>query len=311
LSAEEPARPGLAEALVVWALLAVVALAVWVTYTRLPVNEVYNVSHTGFVPAAGRVLVYLNYPVALVAIGILAILAGRLPGRLALVTVPAAILCAVVAWPGVVEQSNLDAKPINAVPALGVAIAFVLTISVLAGGGVGASRRFGGGWDAARAGLAVALVFGSIPWIFSDLGAYVGHVPGLGDLFMSNELQPEPGHPDLRAVHLGHHHGLDGTLFALSALTLSRVVVDIRGRYLREALGFYVALMLVYGLANALQDFWLEQLYKRGTTSLRLPTMNVPTISWAWLGILVAAVLIYFLARFVVKGGPTRQEGAQ
>jgi hypothetical protein len=292
LSAEEPARPGLAEVLVVWALLAVVELAVWVTYTRLPVNEVYNVSHTGFVPAAGRVLVYLNYPVALVAIGILAILAVRLPPGLAVATVPAAVLCAVVAWPGVVEQSNLDAKPINAVPALGVAIALVLTIAVLTRGGVGASRRFGGGWDVARAALAVALLFGSIPWIFSDLGAYVGHVPGLGDLFMSNELHPEAGHPELRAVHLGHHHGLDGTLFALSALALSRVVVDIRGRYLRGALGFYVALMLVYGLANALQDFWLEQLYKREATSLRLPTMNVPSLSWAWLGILVAAVVI-------------------
>jgi hypothetical protein len=311
LSAEEPARPGLAEVLVVWALLAVVALAVWVTYTRLPVGEVYNVSDTGFVAAAGRVLVYLNYPVALVAIGILAILAERLPDRLALVTVPAAILCVVVAWPGVVEQSNLDAKPINAVPALGVAIGVVLTITALARAGVGASRRFGGGWDVARAALAATLLFGSIPWIFGDLGAYAGHVPGLGDLFMSDELRPEPGHPELRAVHLGHHHGLDGTLFALSALALSRVVVDVRGRYLRRALGFYVALMLVYGLANALQDFWLEQLYKRGTTSLRLPTMNVPAISWEWLAILVAAVLIYFLARLVEEGGPTRQEGAR
>jgi len=29
-------------------------------------------------------------------------------------------------------------------------------------------------------------------------------------------LVPEPGHPNLRAVHLGHHHGLDGTLLALN-----------------------------------------------------------------------------------------------
>jgi hypothetical protein len=310
LSVEEPSRPGLVEALIVWGLLGVVALAVWVTYARLPVTEVYNVTHTGFVPAAGRVLVYLNYPVALVAIGILAILVERLPGRLALATVPAAILCAVVAWPGVVEQSDLDAKPINAVPALGAAIAVALTVVALSRGGVGASRGFGGGWDAARVALAVALVFGSLPWIFADLGAYVGHVPGLGDLFMSNEHRPEPGHPDLRAVHLGHHHGLDGTLFALSAVALSRVVVDVRGRYLRGALGLYIALMLVYGLANALQDFWLEQLYKRGTTSLRLPTMNVPAVSWAWLAIIACACLIHFVAQRVSRRD-VRPEGVR
>ena len=55
--------------------------------------------------------------------------------------------------------------------------------------------------------------------------------------------------------------------------------------------------MLVYGLANALQDFWLEQLVKRGTTSLEIPSMTVPKASWAWLALLATALLIHFAPR--------------
>ena len=103
-------------------------------------------------------LVYLNYPFALVAIALLAILADRLRGRLVLVAVLAALLCAVVFWPGVVEQSDLDAKPLNALPALGVLLTGILTVVALARGGLGRSRPFGGGWDLARVAFAVILV---------------------------------------------------------------------------------------------------------------------------------------------------------
>ena len=58
----------------------------------------------------------------------------------------------------------------------------------------------------------------------------------------------------------GHHHGLDGVLLALSALLLSRMQVT----RLRAVVGAYLALMLAYGLANAVQDAWLEQVVKRG-----------------------------------------------
>jgi hypothetical protein len=127
---------------------------------------------------------------------------------------------------------------------------------------------------------------------------------------MSDEVIPEEGHPGLHAVHLGHHHGLDGTLLALSALALSRVVGQLRPPALRIAVGLYVALMLVYGLANALQDFWLEQLVKRGTTSLELPTMTVPRVSWEWLAIVLVALLIHFAARRVGTVDPSSEEGA-
>jgi hypothetical protein len=290
----------------VWALFGVVAVEVWITYARLPVAELYNVDETGVAAGAGRALVFLNYPTALVAIALLAVLAERLRGRAALLALIGAILCAVVFVPGVVEQSDLDAKPVNAVPALGVLLALVLTWAALARGGIGASRPFGGGWDVVLVALAVVLLLGSIPWLLAELGIYADDVPGLG-FFMSNE--PSPEEPDLAAVHLGHHHGMDGTLLALSALALSRVVRDVRTRYLSGAFAFYVALMFVYGLANALQDFWFEQLVKRGTTSLEIPSMIVPKPSWAWGALLVTALVIHFTARHVGRSGRQSQEG--
>ena len=309
MSAGNRARPGLAEVLTVWILFGVVTLEVWVTYARLPTRELYNVSESGFEGGAGRALVLLNFPLALVAIALLAIVADRLRGRLALVALAAAILCVIVVVPGVVDQDDLDAKAANALPALGVLIAVVLTGLALARGGIGASRPFGGGWDVARAALAVVILLASIPWIAAELGFYLSDTPGLRSIFMSGQVRPEPGHPDIRAVHLGHHHGMDGALLALSALALSRVVPQIRGRRLRLALGFYVALMFVYGLANALQDFWLEQLVKRGTTSLKIPSMIVPTLSWAWLAILGAALVIQFAAWRVGSLGKPPEEG--
>jgi hypothetical protein len=310
VSAGNPSRPGLAEVLAVWVLYGLVAVVMLVTYSRVAADEVYNVSHEGLAAGAGRVLVFANFPVALVAIALLAVVAERLRGRLAVVAAVAAVLCAVVAWPGVVEQSDLDAKPVNAIPALGVAVALALTCVALARGGIGASRPFGGGWDVVRAVLAGVIVLASLPWIFAELGLYVGDVPGLGAAFMSDEPSPEPGHPELKAVHLGHHHGFDGALLALSALALSRVVTSVRTPALRVAFGLYVALMLVYGLANAVQDFWLEQLAKRGTTSVKLPTMTVPGLSWAWAAILATALLIHFAARRVGRDATPTEEGA-
>lgn len=293
-----------------WILFGLVAVAMWITYSRLPAEDFYNVSGEGLGAGAGRVLVFLNYSTALVGIAVLAVVADRLRGHLAILAVVGALLCAVVFWPGVVEQSDLDAKPVNALPALGVLVAVVLTVIALARGGVGASRPIGGGWDVVRLVLAVALVLASIPWIFAELGLYVGDVPGLGSLFMSDEILAEAGHPGLRAVHLGHHHGFDGALLALSALLLSRVVAQVRPKLLQNLFGFFVALMLVYGLANALQDFWLEQIVKRGTTSHAIPTLTTPKVSWAWAAIVGTALLIHFAARRVGRVGKPSQEGA-
>jgi cytochrome b len=306
LASDEEREPGLLEALLVWALFALVAAAVLATYARLPPEDLYNVSGTGVEAGASRALVFLGYPVSLAALAVLGIVADRVrrPAATA-VALAAALLCATVVWPGVVDQSDLDARPVNALAGVGVVLAVALTGLALARGGVGRSPPFGG-WDAARAGLAAVVLVASLPWVTAELGLLVD----LDPVFLSEEPRPEPGHPTLTAVHLGHHHGMDGALLALAALALSRSVSLVRGRRLRLALGFYVSLMLVYGLANALQDFWLEQLVKRGTTSARIPDMLRPELSPEWAALLAAALVIHLAALHVGKVRPLRQGGS-
>jgi hypothetical protein len=50
---------------VLWGLFAAAGLAVLVTYWRLPPEDLYNVSEQGLALGAGRLLVFLNYPVSL------------------------------------------------------------------------------------------------------------------------------------------------------------------------------------------------------------------------------------------------------
>ena len=69
------------------------------------------------------------------------------------------MLCAVTAWPGVVDQHDLDAKAINAVPALGVAIAFVL--SVLARWEAVGRLRL----DPVRIGMALLSWYTALVWV--------------------------------------------------------------------------------------------------------------------------------------------------
>ena len=310
MQAENAPRPGLLEVVAVWAGFGLVGLAILITYARLPLDELYNVSGTGFVAGAGRVLVFAGYPTALVAIAVLAVVVDRLRTRwVSAVALVAAILCATVAWPGVVEQGDLDAKPANALAAFGTLIALGFTVLALSRGGIGYRRPFQGGWDLARLLLAVVVVLAAIPWIAAGLGFYLDDVPGLGSVFLTGALRPEPGHPTLTAVHLGHHHGFDGTLLALAAIALSRTVCMLRSGFLRSGYRFYVSLMLVYGLANALQDFWLEQLVKRGATSLEIPSLTVPDASPAWAALLSATLLIHFAAGRVGRLEPSSQEG--
>jgi hypothetical protein len=293
----DPAQegPSLTEALAVWAMFAAVAITIAVTYALLSPAELYNTSVDGVRGGLGRALVFLNFPTALAALALVAIPVDRLDGRLYdALGLLAVALCLVVGVPGVVEAGDLDAKPANAVPALGVGIALALALVALVRTGRGrAPGRVGG--DRLRLVLAIVLVLAAIPWILADVGVYADDVPGLGLVFMASAVVPEPGHPDIRAVHLGHHHGLDGVLFALAALALSRELARMRRPYLRLALAAWLSLMLVYGLANALEDFWLEQVWKRGTTSFRFPAMLRPDLGPEWLGFVLAAAAVYAL----------------
>src|SRR5207253_1087431 len=112
----------------VWALFALVSVEILVTYSRLPAIELYHVSSSGFTGGASRVLVFLNFPLALVAIPIFVLVAERLPSRLPkLVASIGVVFSAAIFWPGIVKEADLDAKPVNAIPALGVLIAVALT----------------------------------------------------------------------------------------------------------------------------------------------------------------------------------------
>src|SRR5687768_10002509 len=123
--ASSPSAPrGLPFELVATGLLvAILSLDVLLAYALLDPQELYHVSRAGLAGGASRLLVLLNFPIALVAIAVLALLAERLERRLAALGVAGIVLCAMVAWPGVVDEADLDAKPVNAVAALGVAVA--------------------------------------------------------------------------------------------------------------------------------------------------------------------------------------------
>jgi hypothetical protein len=267
----------------VWALFALVAVAVLVTYTRLPARDISAVSATGLAAGPGRALVFLNYPTALAALGVLAVVAPQLSLRERFAAALAAVLCAVVFWPGVVHTNNLDAQWINAAPALGVGMACALSI--------GKPQPLGRApGDRARVAFAAALVLLALPWEAAELGISFGGVPVLGQIFQTNELRHQPGLPGLHpAVHNGFHHGLGGTLLVISALLLTRLLRP--GRMYSVAAGL-LALMIAYGLVNIANDAWLEQVVKRGWTDHAIPSVLYPAANWGWAAIVVLAVVL-------------------
>ena len=303
-------RPGLVEALFVWALWGFVALAVFITYWRIPPGELYNTSGTGPLAGASRVVVYLGYPVAIAAVPLAFVAAARLGTRFAYaVAAVATVLCFTIGLPGVIDQGDLDARPVNALAAVGVGIALALGGAALVLRGVGKAAPWSTG-DWLRVLAAVALLLAGLPWIFAELGFYISDAPLVGSIFMGKEIVPSPGgEPSLRAVHLGSHHGMDGTMLAISALALFRVPRRLSSRAGRIALYAYLSLMLVYGLANALQDFWTEQLVKRGSVSATIPSLIRPSASWAWAAILIAALAICLAVSRVARVDPGQRGG--
>ncbi|MGH3071378.1 MAG: hypothetical protein ACRDNB_03790, partial [Gaiellaceae bacterium] len=136
--------------------------------------------------------------------------------------------------------------------------------------------------DRLRLVLGGILLVLALPWLAAEAGFYFP-----GDLFMGEEVPPVRDE-GLAAVHLGFHHGTGGVLLALTALALSRVAA---GRALRA----YLSLMLAYGLANALQDAWNEQLWKREWVGTHVASLLRPELSWGWGAIVLGAVAIYAL----------------
>ena len=69
------------EVAVVWLLVAVVSAEILVTYSRLPARDLYHVSGSGLEGGASRALVFSNFPVALIALAVLALVYERLSTR--------------------------------------------------------------------------------------------------------------------------------------------------------------------------------------------------------------------------------------
>lgn len=252
------------------------SVAVLATYSRLPPEVLYNVDSAGDLAGGlSRALVVVNYPLALGAIA-LAALAGR-PRALVWASIA---LCAVVAVPGIVDQDDLDARWVNALPAVGVALALALTVAAVRQDGAAFVALARG--DRLRLVLGAALLVLALPWVAAEAGFYFP-----GDVFMGEEVPPTRDE-GLAAVHLGFHHGTGGVLLAVTALVLSRVPA---GRALRA----YLSLMLAYGLANAIQDGWNEQLWKRGWVDTHVATVLRPELSRGWSAIVVGAVAVYAL----------------
>jgi len=276
------------EALATWAMWAVVLAIIFVTYWRLPpdtraaTNDLYHVSGNGLVGGLSRVLVELNFPLALVAIVVVLVAVDALPRRAWAVAGPAIGLSAAVAWPGVIDQDDLDARFVNVIPALGVALSLGLTAAASRRGGAGLARRLP--FDPVRATIAAVLLLVSIPWIAADLGVFLPD----GVFIMRRVALDTDGLP-IAAVHLGHHHGMDGTLVALSAILLSRPRLR-RGATASVTVAV-TSLAFAYGIVNCVQDAWNEQLVKRGTLDQQIPSAILPSLSWIWLVILVLAAL--------------------
>jgi hypothetical protein len=266
----------------VLAVLVLDGVAVIATYSRFPATELYNVGHTGVAAGFGRELVALNFPFALVGIALVGLAWPRLRDRLRTAGVVAVALCAVVYF--AVDQANLDAKPLNAVPALGLALAVALVFAA----GVSSTPRTVRG-DRGRIALAAVLVLVAAPLIAAELGFYLDGVPFFGWFFETGRLASQPGVAGLHhAVHHGQHHGWEATMLSLTALAFSRLPRP-------RVLDAYLALMLAYGVGNLVNDDWLEQVVKRGWTNHEVPSVLTPAANWGWAAVVVGAFVVWRL----------------
>lgn len=292
--------PGLAEGLVVLGLFALWALFVLITYSRVPASELYNVSQTGLRGGLSRVLVFLGWPTALAALPVLAITLDRIlaSGRNRRIAIGLALLafglCATIVIPGVVDEADLDAKAANGLAAAGVVLVAVLTIwaaRTIGAGGATPTKR----GDRVRVLVAAVLLVVSLPWVFADVGIFIGDIPLLGHVYRSEQIWTSPEGETLPSVHFGHHHGMGGMLLVVTALLLSRELVRMRPTRLQTTLAVYLSLLMAYGIGNIANDAWYEQVVKRGWTDWAIPNVIRPGFTWMWGLIIVVGTGIFFM----------------
>ncbi|HST14478.1 MAG TPA: hypothetical protein VLJ44_06465 [Gaiellaceae bacterium] len=172
----------------------------------------------------------------------------------------------------------------NAIAGAGVLVALVLSLLCSFDGWLPNARG-----DGFRKVVGTAAVLVSLPWLFAELGFFLDRVPLLDRVFETGEYRTRGTEG---AVHHGHHHGLDGLLLLLTAILLSRAVPSIRARPMCLLLAGYLSLMAAYGVGNMANDFWTEQIWKRGWTNWQFPDLLQPSLSVGWGLIVLGAALL-------------------
>ena len=285
-----------ADALLLWCLFLAVAVAALVTYTRLPARELYHVSHPGIDTGIRRALAFAGFPAAPVAVAVAWLLVEQVTRRAVTVAaIGATVLASSVFWPGAVDEADPDSRPISVLALVAVVAVIILTAVIARSAGF---RRPHLRLREEPIRLAVfGIVFlVELPWLAALIGVSLDHVPVLNSMYLSDSFVDQPGVPGLHpAVHAGLHHGLSGALLVTSSVWLSRRLPAIRNMAHRRLLAAYLSLLIAYGAANALQDFWLEQIVKRDLLGWQFPYMLQPRLDWAFVGIVAGAAMIYVL----------------
>ena len=188
---------------------------------------------------------------------------GDLPRRAWWLAGPAIALCATM--PLFVSQSHLNARWQNLVPGIGVALALGLGVAAIRRAGTSLQPRLPG--DPVRLILAAVVLVLSLPWIAAELGFHLPGISSWGRALPNGGRAPRGGGAPRRAPRMAWL--ADATLRAF----LSRV--QAAGR-LRISLLVGTAALAAYGAVNATQDFWQEQLVKRGTVDWAIPSALYP-----------------------------------
>lgn len=284
------AGPGLGEVLALWALYAGELVVILVAASRRPVVEEQREARLR-ADRAWQTMSFVRHPLAVAAVPLGGLAAMRLGrerrGKAAWRSAtPVAMVVTLLTARPKARRKRQDGVAIVASGV--VAWAALLTMAAVRESGVGGVAP----WNRVdRLRLAVALGVGvlALPWILADGNVYVGDIPAFGRIFLSRQRVPAGARGP--AVHLGHHHGMDGALLVWTGLALSRQLEAVADERERSALSFGLAGLIAYGLARLIEDGWYEQIVKRGWTTARVPRLVVNgrfASPKGWVGLLLA-----------------------
>ncbi|MFX1450588.1 MAG: hypothetical protein ACFFCM_07085 [Promethearchaeota archaeon] len=114
--------------------------------------------------------------------------------------------------------------------------------------------------------LSVAFFF-ALPWLFAIHGIFISDISGLNLIFLGGQpgiLGTNPFDYIYPSVHLGLHHGTDGYLHISYAIIFSILIFKMKNPVIRNISIFGMGFLASYGLIAYLEDFFHEQIIKRG-----------------------------------------------